>query len=508
MDYRSVAAGGSQRAEDLATLTVPQIVKELPVKFWWFLSKGYSPHVWQSVFHGARTDGKLTRFRHLVAGRRGGKTMSAAWDVLFYCLHPEQFHLDAHGVESDRPLWVWVLAKDYKVGRPSLITLIEVMNQAGLVKDKDFKYNKTERIIEFENGTLLEFKTADDPQSLRGAGLDIMWIDEAAFIPNEEAYQVSRPALSDRLGIVITTTTPKGKNWFFQEFWSDEALADPYQFRVEYTSIDNPYFPREEWDYARRTYHPLMFKQEFLGSFNALAGVELSADWLHYYVVGATPPMDDDDIRLVPKNGSLDLRTYIGVDPAVSLSDKADRFAMALIGVKKDGSQAFLLDLFADRLPFPDQIVKLQEWHIKYRPDLIGIESNAYQRALAQQAMRLPGLPPIVPVISKGKKEERILAMAPLFKTGRIRIHRRQRDFVDEWVSYDSTLKNPRDDTLDAVEIALGVAGVILPRSANSPAPYSPYERPAGDIQELAHRAASGLLKKNRPFDEEMGEDF
>ena len=508
MDFRSVAAGGSQRAEDLAANTVPKIVEALPVKFWWFLSKGYSPHVWQSAFHGARTGDTLTRFRHLVAGRRGGKTMSAAWEVLFYCLHPEQFHLDAHGVDKHRPLWVWVLAKDYKVGRPSLITLLEVMGQAGLVKDRDYKYNKTERIIEFNNDTLLEFKTADDPQSLRGAGLDILWIDEAAFIPTEDAYQVVRPALSDREGLVITTTTPKGKNWFHGEFWSEQAKLDPNQFRVEYTSIDNPYFPQVEWEYARMTYHPLMFKQEYLGSFDALAGVELSADWLKYYVFGKEAALPDpDDIRLFPRNGTLDLRTYIGVDPAISLSDKADRFAMALIGVKKDGSQAFLLDLFADRIPFPDQLLKIQEWHLKYRPDLIGIESNAYQRALAQQAMRLPGMPPIVPVISRGKKEERILSMAPLFKIGRIRINRKHRDFIDEWVSYDSTLKNPKDDTLDAVEIALGVAGVILPRSTGIQPVYFA-DKPAGDMNELAARAIAGITGREAPFDPEMGEDY
>jgi predicted phage terminase large subunit-like protein len=505
VDFRSVAAGGSQRADWLAEHIVPTLVEALPVKFWWFLKNNYRPHAWQATFHGARSDGKLARFRHLVAGRRGGKTMSAAWEVLFYCLHPDQFHLDAHGAEKERPLWVWVLAKDYKVGRPSLLTFLEAMDQAGLVKDRDYRYNKTERIIEFTNGSLVEFKTAEDPQSLRGAGLDILWIDEAAFITNEDAWLVVRPALSDRLGLVITTTTPKGKNWFHAEFWSDESKADERQFRVEYTSIDNPYFPREEWEYARTHYHPLMFRQEYLASFDAMAGVELSGDWLKYYVVGRETPLGNpDDVRLAPRGG---LRTYIGIDPAVSLSDKADRFAMALIGVAKDGSQAYLLELYADRIPFPDQITKIQEWHLKYRPDLIGIESNAYQRALAQQAMRIPGLPPIVPVISKGKKEERILAMAPLFKIGRVRIHRRHRDFIEEWVSYDSSLKNTHDDTLDATEIALGVAGVILPRSADAPL-YDPLDRPASDMQELVRRSIVGIGNRDRPYDEEMGADF
>ena len=121
--------------------------------------------------------------------------------------------------------------------------------------------------------------------------------------------------------------------------------------------------------------------------------------------------------------------------------------------------------------------------------------------------MRLPGMPPIVPVISRGKKEERILSMAPLFKIGRIRINRKHRDFIDEWVSYDSTLKNPKDDTLDAVEIALGVAGVILPRSTGIQPVYFA-DKPAGDMNELAARAIAGITGREAPFDPEMGEDY
>src|SRR6185369_4311135 len=148
------------------------MVGQFPTKLYWFLRAGYSPHLYQTAFHFATTDGRITRFRHLVAGRRGGKTLSAAWEVLFYAMYPEQFHRDVHGVDDDRPLWIWCLAKDFKIGRPSLLTFIQVLRQSGLVKDKDYTYNKVEKVFEFkQSGTLVEFKTADDPQSLRGAGL-------------------------------------------------------------------------------------------------------------------------------------------------------------------------------------------------------------------------------------------------------------------------------------------------------------------------------------------------
>jgi hypothetical protein len=61
---------------------MPVILERFPVKYFWFLQHGYRPHIWQSLFHSATDDDVLTPFRHLVAGRRGGKTLSAAWEVL------------------------------------------------------------------------------------------------------------------------------------------------------------------------------------------------------------------------------------------------------------------------------------------------------------------------------------------------------------------------------------------------------------------------------------------
>lgn len=495
--FRSVTAGGSDLAKTVAEIGYKDFAAHFPKKLYWFITHGYTPHEWQSVFHTATTDGKLTRFRHLVAGRRGGKTLSAAQEVIYYCQHTEEFHMDAHGVESSRPLWVWVLAKDHEVGFPARQAVQEALDKSGLRPHKDYRWNRTEKKIEFENGTLLQFKSADDPQSLRGAGLDILWIDEAAFIPTDEAFGVVSPALSDKIGLVITTTTPRGKNWFFKEFWGDLALSDPDQFRVEYTSIDNPYFTKSEWLRQKRMMHPILFKQEFMAAFNAMQGIELHGDWLHFYSVGDP---EKGEIRLPTKDGSFQGRKFIGVDPASSLSDTADHFAMVLIGISADNTQGFLLDVYRERIAFPDQLDKIREWFLKYRPEYIGIESNAYQRVLAQQSARMEGLPPIVPVISKGKKWERILSMSPLFKIGKVRIHRSQVEFVNEWISYDSTKKNPDDDVLDATEIALSAAGVLLP--AMTPVDTTPNYK---TLDEEAWAQVAAGKNRDIPYDSELG---
>jgi predicted phage terminase large subunit-like protein len=478
-------------------------VAPFAVKLAWFLSKGYMPHYRQMLFHTMRNNDKMTRFRHLVAGRRGGKTLSAAWEVLFYCLHPEVFHYDAHGREGyDRPLHVWVLTKDYPTGRAAWRTFEEVLRQAGLSLGTDYKRNLGDKFFEFANGSLIEFKTADDPESLRGAGLDFIWMDEAAFISGEEAWLVARPALSDKQGLVISTTTPHGKNWFYETFWSAEALVDEHQGRVEYWSIQNPYFPRDEWEYIKKTYHPLLFKQEYMASFDSMMGVELHGDWLNYY--------EWKDIPRDPESKKWQLRLFMGIDPAISLSDKADRFAMALIGVDNRG-QVYLIDQYAGRIPFPDQVQKVLDWYAKWRDKglhVIGIESNAYQAALEQQIAQIGPVAPIIPVISKGKKQDRIMRMSHLFRIGKVKIRSDHRDFVDEWVNYDSTVKNTKDDCLDSVEIALATAGALLPElpSKNE---YDP-NRPVSDLNELARLSLPGgpLGAPAGRFDPEMGADW
>jgi predicted phage terminase large subunit-like protein len=455
-------------------------------KLAWFMQNGYQPHYFQLLFHCMATDQRITRFRHLVAGRRGGKTLSAIWEVLYYVLHPEEYWLHFHGVESSKPLWVWVLAKDYKVGNAARLGFREACKDV-LKYGDDYREHKGERFFEFTNDSLVEFKTADDPQNLRGAGLHMLWIDEAAFIPDDTAWGVVSPALSDKQGALITTTTPDGKNWYYDEWWTGAAVLDEKVGRVEYTSLDNHYFPPEEWKYQLGRMHPMQFKREFMASFDSMAGKDLAGDWLTYY----------DKKELEGKR----LFTYMGVDPAISQSDRADMFAMSLIGVEEHTNDVYLLELLVGRYPFPDQIQLIQEWHLKYRPQLIGIEATAYQASLEQQVSRLASMPPTMAVTAKGKKSERILSMAPVFRIGKVRIRKDHGAFIEQWVDYDSNLKNPKDDALDAVEIALRTAGVLLPEM---------YEVKAAKYDNSIDAIVRRSIPQNRVkgVDEVLGEDW
>lgn len=495
--YKSLE-GTQLSPQELLQLTAARY----PHKFEWFMSHGYMPHYWQSLFHAmenAERD-RLCHYRILAAGRKGGKTMSAAWEVLYYALHPGQFHWDTKRQQSDKPLWVHVLCKTQKVGTASWRMFQEALTEAGLKANVDYKLNRAERTVEFPNGSLIEWKTAVDPQSLRGPGLDILWLDEAAFITSDEAYNVIHPALMQKLGTVLCTTTPDGKNWFYEEFWGKDKqhLDDPDIGRVEYRSIDNPYFPREAWEREKIRMHPLMFKQEYEASFDAMVGKELPGEWLtKWFYEWDDLPKKDDGKR-------LDLDIYIGIDPAISLADTADKFALAVIGVEKDHSTVYVLDVVTSRLSFAEQLDLIRQYHQRWKPILMGIEAVAYQRALAEMVTRMDSLPPVVPMLARGHKWERILAMSPLFRVGRVRTRNNQADFIDEWLNYDSQLKNPNDDCLDAVEIALRTAGALMPDAPVIEKDDFFGERPL-TMDELVKRDRQFLGKNRDMIDEHLG---
>jgi predicted phage terminase large subunit-like protein len=459
---------------------------------------GWEPHYYQMLFLTDRNaEGRMTRSKHLVAGRRGGKTEVAAIDTIYYLQHPWAWWKDYRGVDSNEPLWMWELSKNHKLGRPALLKFLQFLPKLGLKKGVDFEFNKTEKVFEFlASGSLMEFKSAEDPDSLRGAGLHRLWMDEAAFIPSRDAFDVVLPSLGDHQGDIVTTTTPKGKNWLFDEFFAGIALDDEDAMRVEYTSIDNPHYSEKEWLRNKARMHPMLFKQEHMAAFDSMAGIELSGDWLHYY--------GDDEEYPAPDISKMDL--YIGVDPAISQSERADRFVITLVGLEHDRSKAYVLEQWAGRIPFPDQVDLINQWYIKYRPQMVAVEAQVYQAALVQQVERLENFVPVVPIFApRGKnKADRIIAMSPFFKIGKVLISRKHNDFIDEWISYDTSLKNPKDDTLDCVEIALRAAGALLPLShmPDNEDTFDPY-----DINELARRERPRASNEG-DFDTAMGADW
>jgi phage FluMu gp28-like protein len=106
---------------------------------------------------------------------------------------------------------------------------------AGLVKKTSEA--GTNPHIEFDNGSRVEFKSADRPDTLRGYSLDLLIVDEAGYVKDKVWSDVLRPTLVDRNGHAIIIGTPKGKNWFYKLYCqgiNKEHNIESFTFSTEF----------------------------------------------------------------------------------------------------------------------------------------------------------------------------------------------------------------------------------------------------------------------------------
>lgn len=187
------------------------------------------------------------RFKVVCCGRRWGKTRMGTREAAYVAL--------AH--TGNRVQWI---APDFQRAGEGFELLWQISQRipgAGRIK--------SERRINIGQG-MVEVRSADDPDQLRGAGLDLAILDEAAYMP-EQAWHVLRPALSDRKGKAIFISTPNGKNWFWRLFNRGlDPLNTDWRSWQKPTS-DNPFIDPEEIEQARRDSPPLVFAQEYLAEF-------------------------------------------------------------------------------------------------------------------------------------------------------------------------------------------------------------------------------------------------
>lgn len=192
-----------------------------------------------------------SRFKVLACGRRWGKTRLAA----LMCLD-----------EALQGGMVWWVAPIYKEARIGWRICKFICNQIPNVKIRESDWE----IVFEDTGGIISFKTADDPDNLRGEGLDFLVVDEAAFC-SEEIWTVLRPSLVDRQGRVLFISTPNGMNWF-ERFWrrGQEPLRSkrfPHWKSWQYASHTNPFIPATELEETRQEMTETDFQQEHLAHF-------------------------------------------------------------------------------------------------------------------------------------------------------------------------------------------------------------------------------------------------
>jgi phage terminase large subunit len=123
-----------------------------------------------------------------------------------------------------------------------------------------------------KNGSWIGFRSGDRPDRLRGLSLDHAGLDEAAYLVKGLWAEVVRPALADRQGSALMTTTPAGtmQSWFYDLFTEAEG-KDGWE-RFQFSTIEGGYVTLEEVRAARELMDARTHRAEFFGSFESPTG--------------------------------------------------------------------------------------------------------------------------------------------------------------------------------------------------------------------------------------------
>lgn len=153
----------------------------------------------------------------------------------------------------------------------------------------------------------IEFKSGDNPDTLRGYGVNFVVMDEAARMPYE-AFVSVMTTLTQTMGRGMFISTPKGRGWFYDLFQKGEILRDknPNWFSMRMPTWSNPHVTLAAINEMKETLPEDVFRQEvaahFLlesagvfrnikacikpGDFNVLTGVSEEPQRGHSYIMG------------------------------------------------------------------------------------------------------------------------------------------------------------------------------------------------------------------------------
>lgn len=143
----------------------------------------------------------------LSMGRRWGKSVLGG----VICMNV----LRQHG----RVAWV---VPTYKNGR----NLWRFARSVAAPLPRSFDVSKTERMITTHRGGFFGIYSADNADAIRGEWFNLVVIDEAARVAEDDWSDTIQPTLADADGDAILISTPKGKNWFWQEWIKGQSHED------------------------------------------------------------------------------------------------------------------------------------------------------------------------------------------------------------------------------------------------------------------------------------------
>ena len=190
----------------------------------------------------------------LVAGRQTGKTFFMQNDAVMRALNNPKH----------RMFWVSPIQDQAN----KVMKDIEAMfsNYQDLWTQIVKRYDRKANELYFYNGSFIKFRSADSGDNLRGATLDYIYLDEAAYMKLDFINEVLLPMVTRTNGRVCAASTFNGPNWFY-EWYKDGQVEGNWE---QIKSIKRTYLDLNDENVAKtvlgikKSMTKAQFDQEFL----------------------------------------------------------------------------------------------------------------------------------------------------------------------------------------------------------------------------------------------------
>lgn len=280
---------------------------------------------------------------------------------------------------------------------------------------------------------LIRFRSGDKPNSLRGGNYHDLYMDEASYSKNDEAYKVGIGRIRKCEDATINIAgSPNGRDWVY-------ALGKRQNsFVVTQSTIDNYFLPESYIDDLLQSYTGDFLRQELYGEI-----VDFSTG---IYLI--------DKVNLIDRpllNGNK-CRSW---DLGFTQNKTSDYTAGALLCF--NGDTLAINNMIRKRFEFPvirELIINTAQ---KDGRDVsILVESNGTQMAMIQDLRndeRLSGYN-IIGVAPQHGKVRRHMPTASLMSNGKVSILRGEwnEDLLDEWAGFSFNDSHEHDDQIDAIQ--------------------------------------------------------
>jgi len=334
------------------------------------------------------------RFNVLSAGRRWRKTTMAMSIVVEAALQGGTY--------------VW--------GAPTFDQVRVGYNEAKTALRGVASFNQSRMEVELPRGKII-YRSLDNPDNARGHTADGVVIDEAGVVKGEAWHEILRPMLIDTNGWAWMIGTPKGRNWFFNEWHGAADNLEAISWQVPTLGVairdgelvrqphplENPNIPLEEIERLFETLPESIFRQEILAEFIedsgsvfrgvlgcATATTQETAAKGHRYVMGVDWGKHNDFtvITVLDMTGEIPREVY------------KDRF---------------------NQIDYALQVGRLKAIYERFHAYSIIAERNSMGEPLIEQMQR-EGLPVVAFTTTNASKAQAIESLAMAFERSEIEI--------------------------------------------------------------------------------------